>query len=107
MAPEHQPGVDDVYFLTFDGGRTIHVDKHVFDAVRNGEALQKDAWSRKLQHAGQTLTAKWSVDAARMLLVMPAVLAVLAALTITATKPGRENEGDPKCHPRTEFGGVH
>ncbi len=77
---EKHKGKDDVYLLTLAGLGQVQVDQEIYDAVTVGETVQKDRHSRELQHGDKTLPLHWSRDHQGMLLAMPILLAILAAM---------------------------
>jgi hypothetical protein len=86
---EHAKGVDDVCILQFERGGWIQVDPHVYDHVRIGDTLQKNAWAHHLEHGGRELRLDWSRDFRRMAWLMPATLLVLGALSLAAWRESR------------------
>lgn len=76
---EKHPGKDDVLLLHMESGSVLHVDRPVFEALREGDEIAKEAWSRQLRYGNQQLALGWSQDTRGMARGMPAVLVVLMA----------------------------
>ena len=74
---EKHPGKDDVYLLDLHQQGPVQVDKHVFDAVNEGETIRKERWSRQLEHNGHVADLEWSADLHGMLWTMPGSLIVM------------------------------
>ena len=83
---EKHAGVDDVYWLVFESGKKIHVDKLVFEAVQKDEYLKKAAFSKQLQHGQETLQLTWSPDFVGMLKVMPLLTILMISLCALVKK---------------------
>jgi len=80
LRQEKHPGRDDVCYLHLDSGEALHVDAPLFEAVEEGQALQKAAWSPVLLHDGSEFPLRPSRDFWGMAITMPLVLlAVLVA----------------------------
>ncbi len=77
---EKTPGVDDVYIVTLDSDQDIQVDREVFNAVADGHAVEKSAWSRTLSIDGHAFGLGWSRDFHGMLWAMPLAAAICVAL---------------------------
>lgn len=76
---EKHPDVDDVYLLTFDGGRGLQVDRSVYEAVPVGADLKKRAWQKSLGVDDRVIDLDWSTDARRMPWAMALALVVWLA----------------------------
>lgn len=81
---EKTPGVDDVYIVTLDSGQRIQVDGHVFDAVAEGQSVNKTAWSRTIQIEGNAVALSWSRDVRGMMWAMPLTVVICIVLGATA-----------------------
>jgi hypothetical protein len=79
---EKHPGTDDVHWLILDNGVTMHVDEHVFNAVREGERLRKEAWSKQLLHGQNVHHLTWSADVRGMIWVMPVGIGLVGMMTV-------------------------
>lgn len=79
---EKHPGTDDVFWLRMTNGEKLHVDQEIFDAVRPGERLQKESWSRRLEHGNQFAELQWSNDVTGMLRVMPVAVGIMVLLAV-------------------------
>ncbi|HEX2295459.1 MAG TPA: hypothetical protein VHN37_09135 [Actinomycetota bacterium] len=94
---EKEPGIDDVHLLTIDGD-VFHVDARVAGAVRPGDRVRKDAWSRTLLVDGEPHRLGLSRDAVGMLFVMPLVLLVVGVLLRSRWKePDGPDEGPTRA----------
>ena len=74
---EKHSGKDDVYLLDLHQQGVIQVDKNVFEAMTEGARIQKERWSRQLEHDGHTTKLEWSSDLRGMLWTMPGSLIVM------------------------------
>lgn len=74
---EKHPGKDDVYLLQLDPGGLTQVDRHVYEAVQDGDTIQKESWSRTLRVRSNPFALGWSTDFHGMVIAMPLTLAVL------------------------------
>ena len=77
---EKTPGVDDVYILTLDSDQRIQIDGHIFDALAEGQAVHKAAWTRGLKIDDRTLALTWSRDFRGMMWAMPLTVAICVLL---------------------------
>lgn len=84
---KHSP-LDDVCLLHTRSQGVLHVDGAVYDAVDEGDALRKGAWSRELTHGERTLALGWSADFRGLLWVMAGT--VVAVLGVSAVAAKRE-----------------
>ena len=75
---EKHPGVDDAWFVTV-GGRAVHVDAVLARTLREGDRVEKAAWSRTLRVNGTPRRLALSRDAGRMLGVAPLLVIAVAA----------------------------
>jgi hypothetical protein len=82
---EKHAGVDDVW-LVHIGGRPVHVDAETASRVREGAALRKDAWDRRLRVGSEVVELGLSDDARGMLWVMPLTLLATAASAATSLR---------------------
>lgn len=90
---EKHPGEDDVHMLRLHGGRQLHVDAPIYAAIKEGQILKKAAWSRELQHDGQTLPLEWSRDFGGMAWAMPIILLIMFATAGYVHVAGGNSEG--------------
>ncbi len=74
---EKQPGVDDVYLITLESGRTYRIDKKVYDQVQLGDDLYKVAWHRSVSASDRDIKLELSPDFYGMLWCMPASIAIM------------------------------
>ena len=88
---EHRAGVDDVFVLTLDDGRRIHVDEAVATVVAVGDRLEKSRGSRVLSVNGEGELLRWSTDTRRIGIASAVVLALMMAMALFET--GRGGEG--------------
>ena len=51
VGTEKHPGIDDVWMVTIDGGRELHLDYEVARTLDEGVELDKPAWSRTIELA--------------------------------------------------------
>jgi hypothetical protein len=72
---EKLPGTDDVHIVVIDG-RQIHVDSSIEGALSKGERVSKAAFSTSLETSDGPLPLRPSTAFWRMLIVMPAMLAL-------------------------------
>lgn len=84
--PEKHKGVDDVYLLKVAGGKTLQVDQAVYEAVDEGESLQKSAWSTELQLDAERIELRWSPDMKGMSWVMPLATVLLVWLALIGSR---------------------
>lgn len=82
---EKLPGTDDVHIVVIDG-RQIHVNPSIEGALSRGERVSKPAFSTSLQTSDGPLRLRPSTEFWRMLLLMPAML----ALTVWVLSLGRK-----------------
>jgi hypothetical protein len=75
--PEKEVGVDDVYLVTLDSGRSVQVDGPVFEALTLNRAVSKRAWSRTMESDGRAVILNWSPDFRGMAYGMPVVAALI------------------------------
>jgi len=81
---EKSRGVDDVFFVTLPSGRRIQVDRHVYEAVRENDSIEKPSWARRLDVSGHNFVLSWSQDYRGMVWAMPAVMALSVLVGIAA-----------------------
>jgi hypothetical protein len=74
---EKHPGNDDVCLLYLDPAGLTQVDRRVYEAVQDGDSLQKASWSRTLNIGANSFELKWSIDCRGMVIAMPLTLAVI------------------------------
>jgi hypothetical protein len=86
---EKIPGVDDVYMLHLSGGRVLQVDPAVYRLIQDGDAIQKESGSDRLQAGSRTITLDWSEDRRGMITVMPLAGLLLIGLGVAAFAPLR------------------
>lgn len=79
---EKHPGQDDVHWLKMEGGQTLHIDGQLWKELREGDHLQKKAWSAELLRDGLPVPLDWSYDFRGMVPTMLTAI-VLAALLLT------------------------
>ena len=84
---EKHPGYDDVHLLHFQSGRVLEVDEQVFDAVRDGDLIEKSAWARDLRHGSHTSQLSWSRDFRGMTWAMPIVVLILGVTAMCVPVP--------------------
>jgi hypothetical protein len=77
---EKTPGVDDVCLVTLDSGRPFQLDLPVFEAVREGQSLNKPAWARTLDVDGRPVALSWSRDFRGMAWAMPLTVLICVAV---------------------------
>jgi hypothetical protein len=80
---EKHPGLDDVCMITLSDGRQIHVDAPVYNAVTEGQSIDKQNWSHEVEIGGEKVGLTWSPDFLGMLWAMPITIAVFALLGMT------------------------
>ncbi len=83
---EKHPGHDDVHWLLLESGTKIHVDGTLWQSIREGDHLQKEAWSKELNRDGQVQSLAWSPDLTGMLPTMIGATLMLLALFIIGRK---------------------
>jgi hypothetical protein len=88
---EKTPGVDDVHIVTLDSGRRIQVDAHVFNAIAEGQSINKAAWARTLQVGDRAFALSWSRDVRGMLWAMPLTLVIAVVLGMMAVDRPRKD----------------
>ncbi len=71
---EKERGVDDVYLVTLDGERTIHVDTAIGRQLAWGDRVSKQRWDRTLSTPRGPVPLTPSRDTRRMLVVMALVV---------------------------------
>jgi hypothetical protein len=75
---EKHPGEDDVYLVGWDQGALVQVDRPVFEQVRQGAIIRKDAWSSAMQVDGKSVQLQFSRDFFGMVaLALPASVVLL------------------------------
>jgi hypothetical protein len=92
---EKHPDHDDVHLLCFQSGRVLEVDRQVFEAVHEGERIEKSVWARELRHGAHALQLFWSRDYQGMTRAMPMVVLILGitALCVQWSLRWRPNDG--------------
>jgi hypothetical protein len=91
---EKSPGVDDVYIVTIDSGRQIQLDGHVFDAIAEGQSINKLAMTRTLEIEGADFALSWSRDFRGMRWAMPLAVTILVVLGTMAVEHPRQNDDE-------------
>jgi membrane-anchored protein YejM (alkaline phosphatase superfamily) len=76
--------------MHLDPGGVVQVDRSVYEAVRDGELVRKDSWSRQLQVGSDLVDLEWSRDVYGMVVVMPLVFCVLLVTTICVWRTDRQ-----------------
>ena len=79
---EKHPGQDDVHWLEMEGGQTLHIDSQLWKELREGDHLQKEAWSAELLRDGLPVSLDWSYDFRGMVPTMLAAIALIALLLV-------------------------
>ncbi|MBL9125669.1 MAG: hypothetical protein JNG90_18665 [Planctomycetaceae bacterium] len=86
---EKHPGADDVHFIVMDNGRRLHVDQAVYEALNQGDLVEKRRFERQLIVKPVTGTIQGldlvpSDEHRGMHVVMPVALGVALALALFA-----------------------
>ena len=89
---EKLPGTDDVHIVVVDG-RQIHVDPSIEGALSKGERVSKAAFSTSLETSDGPLPLRPSTGFWRMLIVMPAMLALTLWVLSLGHKGSRWRRG--------------
>jgi hypothetical protein len=89
---EKIPGTDDVHIVVIDG-RQIHVDSYIEGALSKGERVSKSAFSTILDTSDGPLSLRPSTEFWRMLIVMPAMLALTLGLVAFGHRRERSTSG--------------
>ena len=95
---EKHSGKDDVYLLELHQQGVIQVDKDVFEAVSEGAGIQKESWSRQLEHNGHTTQLEWSSDLRGMLWTMPGSLIVMLLTLVVVQVAQAPGQRKPWSH---------
>lgn len=96
---EKHPGKDDVYLLELADGRSIQVDKDVYEVVEEQSQMRKEAWHRELGSGQRAIILAWSIDVIGLTKAMPLVVLVLVATAFAAAR-STEHESRVTADPR-------
>lgn len=91
---EKHPGHDDVHLLYFQSGRVLEVDRQVFEAVHDGERIEKSVWTRELRHGAHASQLFWSRDFQGMTRAMPIAVLILGITALCVQRPLRWRPND-------------
>ncbi len=83
---EKHPGVDDVYVITLDGNRKLHVDAILYDALLEKQSIAKKAWENSILVDGNVVPLTWSSDARAMIWAMPCTLLICLAVAVSVMR---------------------
>lgn len=92
LGREKHPGHDDVHWLLLESGKKVHVDGTLWQSIREGDHLQKEAWAKELDRNGQVQFLTWSPDFTGMVPTMIGATLMLLTLFIVGRKARAEEE---------------
>ncbi|MGH2820078.1 MAG: hypothetical protein ACRDJ5_05450, partial [Actinomycetota bacterium] len=73
---EKHPGVDTVHLVTVRG-ETMQVDEYLALRLDEGDRVEKPAWATEIEVNGEPVALHTSRDFERMLVAVPAIVAVM------------------------------
>lgn len=83
---EKHPGVDDVWLIHLENGRSLHVDATIATQLREDALVRKSAGEATLSVDGERVPLTLSDDAAGMLRVMPLTLLCAVGATLASLR---------------------
>jgi hypothetical protein len=92
---EKHPGVDDVWMVAVDEDGLRHVDVEVAALLSEGDRLRKEAWATTLVVEGEPHAVSLSDDARAMLVLAPALVVLIGALTLFSSRRAEEFRRGP------------